>query len=79
MLHSDVVSGWDRWTMSRGPDAKGAPTDREGEKENKVKKREGRRPGESVVHWPRTSSLRHCLTREQTKGLMPLYYVINFV
>ena len=56
---SGVASGWHGWTMSRGPGAKGGP-DRQREKEDKVKKREGRGPESPLSMGPRTSSLRHC-------------------
>ena len=47
-MPSGVASGWHGWTMSRGPGANGGRGDQE-------KKKEGWRPGESVVHGPRTS------------------------
>ena len=40
LILSGVASGWHGWTMSRGPGARGGP-DRQREKEDKEKKREG--------------------------------------
>ena len=40
---SGVASGWHRWTMSRGPGAKGAPERQTGKRKKKQKRKEKKR------------------------------------
>ena len=70
---SGVASGWHGWTMSRGPELKGAPRDRE--KKKKMKKRKEKKRKEKKREEQRPQ--RVCCPRAQNVLATPLTATID--